>query len=133
MDMINQSDSHEKEEEEKYVEIGEEDLVIGNVPGVTIDGLDWRVTRLKLEEENKKRFLRSKPRYLPYDECRKWAMAMARWETEQEWREWIDMGEKRNAYIPARPDEYYRQLGQWKNWDHFLGKINDDDYLGEWE
>jgi len=126
--MIDRSESSDNEEEEV-----EEDLVIGNVPGVSIDGLDWRVSRLKLEEANTKRFLKSKPRYLPYDECRKWVMAMARWDTEQEWKEWIDMGEKRNAYIPARPDEYYGELGRWKNWDHFLGKIDDDDFLGEWE
>lgn len=129
LNMIGRSDSNDKEEDE----VEEEDLVIGNVPGVTIDGLNWRVTRLKLEEENTKRFLKSKPRYLPYNECRKWVIAMGRWDTEQEWKEWIDMGEKRNAYIPARPDEYYEQLGKWKNWEHFLGKIDDDDFLGEWE
>ena len=26
------------------------------------------------------------------------------------------MGEKRNAYIPSRPDEYYGRLGQWISW-----------------
>lgn len=36
------------------------------------------------------------------------------------------MGEKRNSYIPARPDEYYGDLGQWKSWDHFLGLSADD-------
>jgi len=38
------------------------------------------------------------------------------------------MGEKRNSYIPARPDVYYGGLGQWQSWEHFLGiTINDDD------
>ena len=37
------------------------------------------------------------------------------------------MGEKRNSYIPARPDEYYGDLGQWISWDHFLGLCVDDD------
>lgn len=31
------------------------------------------------------------------------------------------MGEKRNSYIPARPDEYYGGLGTWISWEHFLG------------
>ena len=26
------------------------------------------------------------------------------------------MGEKRNSYIPSRPDEYYGRLGQWISW-----------------
>jgi hypothetical protein len=37
-------------------------------------------------------------------------------------RNWIALGEKRNSYIPSRPDEYYGRLGQWISWDHFLGK-----------
>ena len=48
-------------------------------------------------------------------------------------RDWIDMGEKRNSYIPARPDEYYENLGQWKSWDHFLGLSGDDDAISEFE
>ena len=44
--------------------------------------------------------------------------------------EWINQGEKRNAYIPARPDEYYGRLGQWISWDHFLCKVEDDDLNG---
>lgn len=47
------------------------------------------------------------------------------------------MGEKRNSYIPARPDEYYGALGQWRNWDHFLGFADDDEsnevLVGEFE
>jgi hypothetical protein len=37
------------------------------------------------------------------------------------------MGEKRNSYIPARPDEYYSNLGQWICWEHFLGLVDDDE------
>lgn len=98
----------------------DEELDIGE-SGVILEDLRWRVEKLRLEEQNTKRFLRSKPRFLPYDECRKWVQAFGRrWETEQDWNEWISMGEKRNAYIPSRPDEYYGALGQWKSWDHFL-------------
>lgn len=87
-----------------------------------LSDLGWRVEKLRLEEANTKRFLKAKPRHLPYDECRKWVQAMNRWDNEEEWKSWIDMGEKRNAYIPARPDEYYGRLGKWISWEHFLGK-----------
>jgi hypothetical protein len=30
--------------------------------------------------------------------------------------DWIAMGEKRNSYIPSRPEEYYGRLGQWTSW-----------------
>jgi len=83
--------------------------------------INWRVAKLRLEEANTRRFLKAKPRYLPYDECRKWVQAWGRWNSDEEWREWIDMGEKRNSYIPNRPDEYYGELGVWISWDHFLG------------
>ena len=97
--------------------------IIGNnqeEPSVLND-LNWRVEKLRLEEANTRRFLKSGPRFLPYEECRKWVKAWNRWENEQEWKEWIDEGEKRNSYIPARPDEYYGKRGEWKNWEHFLG------------
>lgn len=80
---------------------------------VLLEDLSWRVEKLRLEEQNKKRFLKSSPRFLPYDECRRWVQAFGRWETEEDWRQWISMGEKRNSYIPSRPDEYYGKLGQW--------------------
>ena len=91
--------------------------------GELIPDLQWRLAKAKLEEAHTKSFLRSKPRHLAYDECRKWVMAWHRWDSEEDWREWINMGEKRNAYIPARPDEYYGALGQWISWDHFLGRV----------
>lgn len=93
-----------------------------DAPSEAIDDLSWRVAKLRLEEENTRRFLKAGPRFLPYDECRNWVMAWNRWDTEEDWKEWIREGEKRNAYIPARPDEYYGKLGHWISWDHFLGK-----------
>jgi hypothetical protein len=87
-----------------------------------MDDLSWRVQKLRLEEENTKRFLRSGPRFLPYEDCRKWVQAWgSRWTSEKEWKSWIANGEKRNAYIPSRPEEYYRKLGKWVSWEHFLG------------
>eukprot|EP00521_Asterionellopsis_glacialis_P012874 CAMPEP_0195308734 /NCGR_PEP_ID=MMETSP0707-20130614/38380_1 /TAXON_ID=33640 /ORGANISM="Asterionellopsis glacialis, Strain CCMP134" /LENGTH=174 /DNA_ID=CAMNT_0040373017 /DNA_START=309 /DNA_END=833 /DNA_ORIENTATION=+ len=93
-----------------------------------LNDLSWRVEKLRLEEQNTKRFLKAPARYLPYDECRKWVIALNRWDTEEEWRDWIEMGEKRNAYIPARPDEYYERQGKWISWNHFLGKDGDDPF-----
>ena len=87
-----------------------EDLDTG---AVMIDELSWRVEKMRLEEQNRQRFLKARPRFLPYNECRKWVQAFGRWETEEDWRQWISMGEKRNSYIPSRPDEYYGRLGQW--------------------
>lgn len=87
-----------------------EDLDTG---AVVIEDLSWRVEKMRLEEQNKQRFLKSQPRFLPYDECRRWVQALGRWKTEEDWRQWISMGEKRNAYIPSKPDEYYGRLGQW--------------------
>ncbi len=93
-----------------------------------IEDLSWRVEKLRLEEANTRRFLKAGPRFLPYEECRKWVQAWDRWDCEDDWVRWIDEGEKRNSYIPARPDEYYGKLGKWKGWDHFLGKDRTDDF-----
>jgi hypothetical protein len=86
-----------------------------------IPDLAWRVEKVRLETQHTKRFLRSGPRHLSYDECRKWVIAMARWSSLEEWNEWIDMGEKRNAYIPNHPQTYYTKQHTWISWDHFLG------------
>lgn len=92
------------------------------------DDINWRVEKLRLEEANTRRFLKARPRFLPYDDCRRWVQAWGnRWESEAEWRNWIDDGEKRNSYIPACPDEYYGRLGKWQGWDHFLLESPDDD------
>ncbi|KAL7568534.1 hypothetical protein ACA910_002648 [Epithemia clementina (nom. ined.)] len=105
-------------------ESGEEDLIVGDnggVSGVLIDDLSWRVEKLRLEEQNKKRFLKARARFLPYEDCRRWVQAWGkRWKSAKDWNEWIAMGEKRNSYIPSKPDEYYGRLGQWISWEHFL-------------
>lgn len=96
-----------------------EDDAFGDA-NVVLDDLNWRVEKLRLEERNTRRFLKSGPRFLPYEECRKWVQAWgSRWKSEDDWRQWIAMGEKRNPYIPSRPDEYYGS--QWISWEHFLG------------
>lgn len=91
--------STEKAEEEFEQEFDE--IVGEDAGGVLVEDLLWRVERLRLEEQNTKRFLKAGPRFLPYDECRKWVQAWNRWDCEDDWRNWIAMGEKRNPYIPV--------------------------------
>jgi len=94
----------------------------GRPAGVVIEDLNWRVEKLRLEEANTRRFLKAGPRFLPYEECRKWVQAWGnRWSSSKEWENWIAAGEKRNSYIPSRPEEYYSRTGDWISWDHFLG------------
>ena len=63
-------------------DFGEEDL---EVAGVVIEELSWRVNKLRLEEANTRRFLKAGPRFLPYEECRKWVQAWGRWKTQDDW------------------------------------------------
>jgi hypothetical protein len=79
----------------------EEFAEVLEVAGVQIDDLNWRVEKLRLEEQNTRRFLKARPAFLPYEECCKWVQAFGRWKTEEDWKEWIAMGEKRNSYIPV--------------------------------
>eukprot|EP00434_Breviolum_minutum_P039354 symbB.v1.2.034943.t1/scaffold4603.1/size37504/4 len=89
---------------------------------VFLDEKDYiRLFRTELEEHARRALFRRKKRFLPFDDCVKWVRAMGLWDSKKEWEEWIAMGEKRNPYIPTRPDEYYGKLGQWKGWSHFLG------------
>lgn len=90
--------------------------------------LQYNINKLRLEQQNTKRFLTAGPRFLPYKHCREWVVAWGgRWQNEKDWKDWIFEGEKRNSYIPARPDEYYTNRGEWISWDHFLGVVNDND------
>jgi len=43
-------------------------------------------------------------------------------DTEEEWRRWIEDGEKRNSDIPSSPNVFYGKRREWKAgwWDHFL-------------
>lgn len=102
--------------------------VRGRPAGVVLEDIGWRVEKLRLEEANKRRFLKSGPRFLPYVECKKWVQAWGeRWTSAEEWNEWIADGEKRNSYIPSRPDEYYTRTGKWVSWEDFLGvELKDD-------
>mmetsp|Transcript_82712 Transcript_82712/g.146115 ORF Transcript_82712/g.146115 Transcript_82712/m.146115 type:complete len:237 (+) Transcript_82712:79-789(+) len=83
-----------------------------------------RLERARLGHEWWKGVGARRPRFLPFVAARKWARAM-HFTEESDWREWIENGEKRNAYIPSRPDEVYAQAG-WAGWDDFLnGSLED--------
>ena len=122
---MTENDNDEMEDDEWNGEIVDPEIEETNEYPSDIPDLSWRVEKLRLEEANTRRFLKAGPRFLPYEECRKWVQAWNRWDSEEEWVRWIDEGEKRNSYIPARPEEYYGKLGKWQGWDHFLGKSND--------
>jgi hypothetical protein len=36
---------------------------------------------------------------------------------------WIAAGEKRNSYIPSRPEEYFSRRGEWISWVSCLGVV----------
>jgi hypothetical protein len=58
----------------------------GRPAGVVMEDLNWRVHKLRLEEANTRRFLKAGPRFLPYEECRKWVQAWGnRWQSASEW------------------------------------------------
>jgi len=80
----------------------------------------WRIEAVRLEERHRQELMRRPPRFLPFKEARKWARAM--WFTSREdWMGMINRGEKRNPYLPRRPDEYYAGKG-WVSWDDFLNE-----------
>ena len=81
---------------------------------------DMRFGRARLELLHTMSIVRRKPKFLAYNRARRWAARLGI-ASAAEWREWISMGEKRNTYIPSRPDEYYSELGVWRGWDHWLG------------
>jgi hypothetical protein len=82
--MEDENDFEEEVEHEAMVsDFGEEDL---QKAGVMIEDLNWRVAKLRLEEANKRRFLKAKPVFLPYEDCSKWVQAWGqRWKTAEEW------------------------------------------------
>ena len=111
----------------------DEDFSRDETNGQIIPDLDWRIAKAKLEEAHTQKFLKSRARFLPYAECCKWAIATDRFDCEQDWKEFVLLGEGLNTYIPSAPKEYYSRLGQWISWDHFLGKCSDAHELGRFD
>jgi hypothetical protein len=76
-------DDDDDDEEESMFEVAD---FRGRPAGVVIEDLNWRVEKLRLEEANTRRFLKAGPRFLPYNECRKWVQAWGqRWSSSKEW------------------------------------------------
>lgn len=85
--LFNNNDNNDLEEDS--LDNDELELVAdvrGRPAGVVMEDLHWRVEKLRLEEANTRRFLKAGPRFLPYEECRKWVQAWGqRWESASEW------------------------------------------------
>jgi hypothetical protein len=79
-----EEDDHSCEDEDDIAsDFGEENVGEG---GVMIEDLNWRVEKLRLEEANKRRFLKAKPVFLPYKDCSRWVQAWGqRWTTAKDW------------------------------------------------
>jgi response regulator RpfG family c-di-GMP phosphodiesterase len=88
----------------------------------TVESLKIRLTRMRLEDERKRKFLKSRPRKFPYEECKKWAQAQNMFHTKDEWFEYINRGENLSSYIPSDPETYFKQSGTWISWEDFLGR-----------
>ncbi|EJK76143.1 hypothetical protein THAOC_02110 [Thalassiosira oceanica] len=83
--------------------------------------LHFEVNRRRLEEDWIARMIRSKPRFLPYHQCRLWATSQAQWSSRSEWESWINMGEGKPSIVPSNPEEHYTRQGTWIDWEDFLG------------
>lgn len=60
------------------------------------EDLAIQVMRKKLHDKWFQGRLKAKSIHLPFKEAVKWARAMGRWDSEEEWWEWIEMGEGKN-------------------------------------
>ncbi|KAL7447045.1 hypothetical protein ACHAXM_011577 [Skeletonema potamos] len=87
---------------------------------VVIDELSWRVAKARLEEANKKRFLKSKPVKLSYEQSQKWIQRNWAPTSKEEFYDLVANGNLRTPYISKRPEEYYGERGEWISWDHYL-------------
>jgi len=86
------------------------------------------LNRLRLDAQ----FRFQSRRYLPFDECCEWVRRNGWWKTQEDWEEWVAMGEDLSPYIPTRPDEYYSRLGKWRGWSFFLSGIASADDDPSW-
>lgn len=80
----------------------------------------WRAAKMKLEEENTRRFLTRKPIKLPYLVARRWVQYNLGPDTREEFYDLVANGNLRTPYIPKKPEEYYTETGDWISWEHFL-------------
>jgi len=64
-------------------------------------------------------------RFLPFEECCKWAQANGCWSSQSDWQDWVEQGEGLCVYIPTRPEEHFTFTGEWKGWS-LRGEQGDD-------
>lgn len=86
------------------------------------------ILRQRLQREWMAQRLRAPAGFLPYEDAAKWVQAQGYWESENEWRDWIELGELKCSYIPSDPAKYYQSRGAWKGWSDFLGTDVDKDF-----
>jgi hypothetical protein len=75
-------------DEEDFVteDFGHDFLQNDDASSVEIQDLSWRVEKMRLEEQNKQRFLKARPRFLPYPDACNWVQGWGqRWLTAQDW------------------------------------------------
>ena len=80
---------------------------------------DWRIARARLEHAREQAVLRRKPRFLPYAGASAFAMTLGL-SSQDEWDEWLELGEGRTPYCPSDPEAHYRAAGTWISWKAFL-------------
>ena len=84
------------------------------------DELSWRLAKVRLEEANTKRFLKSRPIKLSYKDSQKWIQRNWAPNTKEEFEDLVANGNLRTPYISKRPEEYYGRRGEWISWDDYL-------------
>ena len=87
---------------------------------------DWEtlqihIVRMRLEEGNKRRFLKSRPAKFSYEQSKRWVQDQNMWHSKEDWYEWVELGENLSPYIPSDPEVYYKVSGSWIDWDDYLG------------
>ena len=87
--------------------------------------LAWRTSKVRLEEEENKRFsrmLKSKPYKLPYKDAKIWVQRNLGASTQEEFEDLVLNGNLRTPYIPKDPQRYYTEIrgSPWLGWDDFL-------------
>lgn len=91
-----------------------------NTNSAADDKMLSELVRVKLEADHTRKFLKSRPRKLTYDQARTWVQRNLGVDTEDEFNDLVENGNLRTPYIPKRPEEYYTQSNEWISWDHFL-------------
>ena len=84
-----------------------------------LSALSTAATRMQLEGRFSRSVTRRARRYLPYAQAARWARGLGL-STEQDWLDWVGLGEGKNTYIPSRPGDYYGGRGEWISWAHYL-------------